>query len=1369
MSRQKNIKKKCTVVINRVVGGMGVARLYYFKGKINKTSNRFIIMKRILAVIVSIVITLSLFSMKTEADNVTLDDYETLRFDLGGAGIEEGYIGVSAEDAYNAEVGYGFANTDAVDNVLASGTGALADAVRFNPDVPNHIFKVDLPSGVYKITVTTGDVVSTTITAEGWQQLFFLTGSNAVDSFTIPVTDGQLNIHAGSGVGTEFSISALEIEQTSTETITKPTIWLGGDSTVASYYNVSDDAKRGWGQYLCNYVDTGKYDIRNISASGITSKELHDYFFGVAEHYGKSGDIILLAVGINDYAQQYSEHADAIDSTEYITYMTEMVKRAKAKGMTVYLVKQHGELYDCIKYPLLSEKWFGDEIDAIAASENVGIIDLYHPWLEFCMENTIRVAEKYYCVEDELHLNALGADMLAEMVNEQLFPAEEPGGSGGEDPYKDFDTPSTVYYETEVSGGPVVNPHKGYVMTVYFPESFEASNPYGIGGSMNNTAWELSTICTGEPKWEELNPAEGVYNWESIDEMLVACEKYGMTYGIRILPYSHLSGSHDNYGEAHDFVPEWVYEKGAKKERATLVSDPSVELDLPKWDDPIFLQACKDFASALAEHYDGDPRVEFIDVSVFGNWGEWHTTTFNGNAMPSIEIQKDMIKYYSDVFDKTWLCLTSGAYGEVYDYSLSLGIPKRVNGLIGSHNYEWNLRPTYKANLPVIGENFLPYKMMLEPDIYAQDIVKDYDEHYLRWTPKRFRETIEISHLSIYAFDQDSHHSYEFYKEQKDLIDEMNNRLGYNFTVTSAKRNENKLLVTIKNTGLAPAFFNIELSAEITDKDGNKLGAFGEPVKIEKGSFRDETEQTFLFEYNGVFDEDAKICLAMYDCDNFLVAGKAPTIKFDNQNTLPNNRLLLEDKKTAHEHAGTMVEQKDATCTDYGVKAYYECSCGKFFTDSACKKEITDLEAWKNGDGRIDKKEHAGGTATCKERAKCSTCQTEYGELATHTYDTNWSMDENNHWHRCTVCENKTDSAAHIDSDKNGKCDICAKEMPHEHTGIMVEPKAATCTTYGVKPYYKCACGKFYSDAICTKEITDLDVWKNGDGRIDKNDHTGGTASCMERAKCLVCGTEYGVLAAHRDSDKDSKCDVCGKEMPHKHTDTKKNTDLDTEKKGNGIISEKGQPGKTASAKEKTEDSISGTKYRESEAHKDSDKDDIDVKDDIRDDEMYNNSDTIEEQTVSMKDELINGKIIIYKTGEDTKNGIAGVEFEIRDKDGNVMEMLVTDKNGYAESGLLPIGMLKTGSYVGTNKYYVVETKAGDGYILDETMHKVDLKYEGNASEVVTYTLSLTNKPIELEISKPEDDFNIWIIGGIVLAAMLAGISIFFWEKRKED
>lgn len=832
-------------------------------------------MKRLFAALLASAMVLLPVPLKINAE---ADSLIKKKFDFGGLGAAAGYIGVSASDGYVSSKGYGFANTDAVEDVPAGGAGALADAVRFNSSVPNHIFNVDLPDGVYRITVTTGDIRSTTITAEGIPQLFFLTGTNAADSFTIPVTDGQLNIYAGSGVGTEFSISALEIEQTSKGTTTKPTIWIGGDSTAASCYNVSDDAVHGWGQYLCNYVDTDTYDVRNISASGITSADMRGYLFGTAEYYGKSGDIFLLAVGLNDYTKQNSA---APDPTDYKSNITDMIRRAKAKGMTVYLVKQHGQKSDIFKYPLPEYRWFGNVTDEIAEDQQAGVIDLFRPWLELSLDNIYFGMKEYYAA-DELHLNALGADKMAEMVSEQLFPHKEPVHHAED--YV-FDTLPTAVYQTEVSGKAVSNPHKGFVMTAYTPYMISGDFEYGIGGTADNHAWNVVTIVSGSPHWDDLNPEEGVYNWNEIDVMLDACEKYGLTYGIRIMPYSSYLNE--------DFVPQWIYDKGAQKNRAQSRDNPSEEVVFPKWDDPVYLQAHKDFIKALAKKYDGDPRVEFVDVRPFGDYGEWHNSFAIGDEkfMPSLDIQKDMLDYYATEFQKTLLALPSNARGEIYQYALSIGITKRDDGLISTPNVEWSLLPTYRANMPVVGENYWPYSWM-------RDTVRENEYSLVNWTPQRFRETIEIPHMSIFALDQDSNCSYEFYKEQKDVIDEMCNRLGYNFTVSSAARYNNKLVVKIKNTGLAPAFFNIDLCAEITDSNGNKLKSFGKPIRIDKGSFHDEEEKSFLFEYDGTLDSDATICLAMYDSDNPLVSGKDPTIRFDNRNTLANNRLKLIQTET---------------------------------------------------------------------------------------------------------------------------------------------------------------------------------------------------------------------------------------------------------------------------------------------------------------------------------------------------------------------------------------------------------------------------------------------------------------------------------------
>ena len=96
----------------------------------------------------------------------------------------------------------------------------------------------------------------------------------------------------------------------------------------------------------------------------------------------------------------------------------------------------------------------------------------------------------------------------------------------------------------------------------------------------------------------------------------------------------------------------------------------------------------------------------------------------------------------------------------------------------------------------------------------------------------------------------------------------------------------------------------------------------------------------------------------------------------------------------------------------------------------------------------------------------------------THTYSTTWSTDAANHWHECT-CGDKKDLAAHVDANKDHNCDVCGKKM---------------------------------------------------------SDHTGGTATCKDKATCTICGQKYGDLAAHNykttwstDSAKHwHECSVCG-------------------------------------------------------------------------------------------------------------------------------------------------------------------------------------------------------------------------------------------------
>lgn len=162
-------------------------------------------------------------------------------------------------------------------------------------------------------------------------------------------------------------------------------------------------------------------------------------------------------------------------------------------------------------------------------------------------------------------------------------------------------------------------------------------------------------------------------------------------------------------------------------------------------------------------------------------------------------------------------------------------------------------------------------------------------------------------------------------------------------------------------------------------------------------------------------------------------------------------------------------------------------------------------------------------------------------------------------------------------------------------------------------------------------------------------------------------------------------------------------------------------------------------------------------------------TETSEIQKVIMKDEQAVGRIIINKTDSVTGSPIEGVVFEIRDKDGKVLDTLTTDKNGYAESKFLPICTYnKDGSYKEDIHYTVIETKATNGYILDETSYDVVLKYSDNAPVCIEETVKLTNTP-KPDIPKTGDTGNVYRYALLALISLAVMVSLVMAKKSRNQ
>lgn len=488
-----------------------------------------------------------------------------------------------------------------------------------------------------------------------------------------------------------------------------------------------------------------------------------------------------------------------------------------------------------------------------------------------------------------------------------------------------FSDTTKITYAPKPFDGPLSNPHKGFTVPTGGAWTFVPEFEYGPYGSLNNRAWDLVSYGSGYQQWNKLNPAKGVYDWTELEKLLNALAEHNMTYALRVLPYTPSFIKSDfPPQEEYDWTPPFVYEMGAKKIQIDL-RGTEYHAYAPVWDDSIYIWAAKEFAKALAEKYDGDPRIEYIDIRTFGEWGEWHTSHILGSVMPADSVLKDMLDYYASVFKKTQLVLPSNGFGDVYTHALDLGITKRDDGFIGIPGRPDTLLRAYNANLPTIAENIAGYRTMLTYD----DLIPGGSQ---KWTAERWVDAITTAHLTYYVLDQDNDCGYYFYKDNKALADSMSKVIGYNFTVTRAElltiagadnasstaENSadtaagnvatNTLNITVKNTGVAPCFFDVYLVAEFVDSTGAAIAQLGKTIRITKGTFKDGASQDFSFTYkvmpsavpageaNLAIQPGVSVALSLYESEDAYKSGKNPTVRFDNDGLQENNKLLLKSR-----------------------------------------------------------------------------------------------------------------------------------------------------------------------------------------------------------------------------------------------------------------------------------------------------------------------------------------------------------------------------------------------------------------------------------------------------------------------------------------
>lgn len=179
-----------------------------------------------------------------------------------------------------------------------------------------------------------------------------------------------------------------------------------------------------------------------------------------------------------------------------------------------------------------------------------------------------------------------------------------------------------------------------------------------------------------------------------------------------------------------------------------------------------------------------------------------------------------------------------------------------------------------------------------------------------------------------------------------------------------------------------------------------------------------------------------------------------------------------------HTNHLTFIAEVPETCTADGVKAHYECECGKLFADDQAATEVT-LESLKIA--------------------------------AHHTYGTDWESDnDDDHYHICSVCSDKADVTPHsydngvittpatetTEGVKTYTCSVC------HHTKTETVPKLSHTHSLSVD-YSKDETGHWHTCSGCTEKV-DFEAHTEDGGTVTVQPTE--TTEGIRVYSCTVCG-----------------------------------------------------------------------------------------------------------------------------------------------------------------------------------------------------------------------------------------------------------------------
>ncbi len=342
------------------------------------------------------------------------------------------------------------------------------------------------------------------------------------------------------------------------------------------------------------------------------------------------------------------------------------------------------------------------------------------------------------------------------------------------------------------------------------------TNPYiGYAVMAEDMEYEdVSELVYIDVTWKELEPEEGVYDWESIYESnhieeWKAAGKHAVFRFLCDYPTS----------EAHRDIPDWLYDLTGDG------TDYDIEYGKgysPNYSNETFIAYHQKVMEEIGRELGSDTFVSYVELGSLGHWGEWHVYYPAGiTRMPTTEIRAQYVEHYVEAFPNAKLLMRrpfaelpegAGVYNDMTgdpdstyefldwienggDYSQA----QEENGLVAV--------PDIWESAPVGGE----FTSGITMDVLLGDDLE---------------ETISLLEETHMSFIGPKTPELSADNENYETALSLMQYIGYRYTVTEATmqkqffKNEYEIKIQLKNIGVAPTYWDFTPCLYVESKDG---------------------------------------------------------------------------------------------------------------------------------------------------------------------------------------------------------------------------------------------------------------------------------------------------------------------------------------------------------------------------------------------------------------------------------------------------------------------------------------------------------------------------------------------------------------------